>query len=389
MTTRTAETAIIGMACLFPGAPDLESYRQNIVAGVDAITEVPPERWEPVFYDPDSDAPDRLYCRRGGFVDRYATFDALGFGVMPVAAEGAEPDQLLALRVAAEAMEDAGYGDRPFARERTGVILGRGNYIGAGQTRLEQHVRTAQQLVECLRTLVPGLSEDQLASVKGEFQQRLGRYGPDTAIGLVPNLTASRVANRLDLHGPAYSVDGACASSLLAVDLGVQELRSGRADLVLAGGVHLCHDVSFWSIFCQLGALSRSQRSRPFHARADGLLAHRVLALLLGADEHHGAAALRDVAHERVGLLQQLERLLQVDDVDAGALTEDEALHLGVPPAGLVAEVHSGLQQLLHGDDGHASRLLVRLARKARAHPGGTDHAGHRPPDPRARGRDR
>ncbi len=282
------DIAIVGMAALFPGAPDLETYWRNIRGGFDAITDVPPGRWDSAFYDPASQSIDRLYCKRGGFVDEYATFDAPAFGVMPVAARGAEPDQLLTLDVATRALADAGYDSRPLARERAGVILGRGSYASAGRTRLEQHVRTAEQLVVCLRALVPTLSEDELARVKRDFQAQVATSGHDSAIGrragstpalspfeaigLVPNLAASRLAHRLDLHGPAFTVDAACASSLIAIDQACRELSSGRCDFMLAGGVHLCHDESFWSVFCQLGALSRRQQIRPFDRRADGLL---------------------------------------------------------------------------------------------------------------------
>ncbi|HKA91087.1 MAG TPA: polyketide synthase, partial [Haliangiales bacterium] len=264
--------AIIGMACLFPGAPDLETFWRNVRDGVDAIRDVPPGRWDPAFYDPGARAADRFYCRRGGFVDELARFDAAAHGIMPVAAAAAEPDQLLALELATRALADAGLDARPFARERTGVLLGRGNYAGAGRTRLELHVRAAEQLVRSLKDLVPGVSAAELAAVKAEFQAALGTGGPDTAIGLVPNLTASRIANRLDLGGPAFTLDAACASSLVAVDQACAELASRRCDVVLAGGVHLCHDEAFWSVFCQLGALSRSQQIRPFDRRADGLL---------------------------------------------------------------------------------------------------------------------
>jgi acyl transferase domain-containing protein/phosphopantetheinyl transferase len=266
------DVAIVGMACVFPGAPDLATYWQNLRAGVDAIRDVPSGRWDPVFYDPRATSSDRLYCKRGGFVDAFASFDAAAFGIMPVAARGAEPDQLLTLAAAARALDDAGYAARPFARDKAAVILGRGNYAGVGRTRLEQHVRGAEQLVACLRTLLPDLSEAELLRVKREFQARLDAPGPDAAIGLVPNLTASRIANRLDLHGPAFTLDAACASSLVAVDHACAELTSERCDLVLAGGVHLCHDEAFWSVFCQLGALSRQQQIRPFDRRADGLL---------------------------------------------------------------------------------------------------------------------
>ena len=190
---------------MFPGAPDLPSYWKNLKDGVDAIEDVPPHRWDPVYYDPDSTAVDRFYCKRGGFIDEHAAFRTLDFGVMPVAARGAEPDQLLGLQVAHGALADAGYEGEEFPREKTAVILGRGNYIGAGMNRLEQHVRTAEQVVTTLRDLMPDLPESELQRVKEGFRKGLGSYGPDTAIGLVPNLCASRIANRLNLRGTAYT----------------------------------------------------------------------------------------------------------------------------------------------------------------------------------------
>ena len=268
----STDVAIVGMACVFPGAPDLETFWRNVVAGVDAITEVPASRWDGDFYDPDSSEPDRFYCRRGGFVDRYTTFDPVAFGIPPSVAEGTEPDQLLTLRVAGEALADGGYAERPFPRDRTAVILGRGGYVGAGARRVEQLVPGAQQLVELLRSLLPDLTEDQLDRVRRDFLAQFRGYGPDTAIGLVPNLAASRIANRLDLEGPAYTIDAACASSLIAVELGCRELGDRTCDMVIAGGVHLCHEQGFWSVFSQLGALSRSEQIRPFDRRADGLL---------------------------------------------------------------------------------------------------------------------
>jgi len=264
--------AIVGMGALFPGAPDLPTYWANLAGGVDAVTDAPADRWDPVFFDPAHEGPDRFYCRRGGFLGDLATFDPAPFGIMPMAVDGIEPDQLIALRVAQAALDDAGGDAALGARDRTGVIIGRGGYLTPGLSRLDQRVRTAQQLVESVRDLVPGIDDDRLAEVKEAFVAQLGPDRPESAIDLVPNLVASRIANRLDLHGPAYTVDGACASSLLAVDAGVRELRSGRCDLVVAGGVHLVHDVTLWSVFTQLGALSRSQQIRPFDRRADGLL---------------------------------------------------------------------------------------------------------------------
>ncbi len=168
-----------------------------------------------------------------------------------------------------------------FARDRTSVIIGRGNYPAAGLVRLINITRGAQQFASMLAGLLPELPAERIAQIKREFQAGCGVYGADTAIGLVPNLVASRIANRLDLGGSAYVVDAACASALVAVDQGCRELSGGVADVVIAGGIHLCHDLAFWSVFSQLGALSRAQQIRPFDRRADGLLIGEGVGLLV------------------------------------------------------------------------------------------------------------
>jgi acyl transferase domain-containing protein/phosphopantetheinyl transferase len=273
VTPAAEPVAVVGLAGLFPAAPDAPTFWENIVAGTDAISEVPPARWDPEYYDPASAGAERFYCRRGGFVDDIATFDPARFGIMPVAVDHADPDQFVALGVAAAALEDAG---SPTADQidprRVGVILGRGGYYNAGVVRLDQRVRVAEQICLTLREVLPDLDDAQVDEVRAAFRRQLGPEHPEAMIGLVPSLTASRIANRLDLQGPAYTVDAACASSLVAVDQAVHELRSGRCDLVLAGGSHHCHDVTFWSVFTQLGALSRTGVMRPFDRRADGLL---------------------------------------------------------------------------------------------------------------------
>ncbi|WP_329376844.1 polyketide synthase dehydratase domain-containing protein [Streptomyces sp. NBC_01351] len=275
---RPTDAAIVGMGAVFPGAADLAAYRSNLLAGTDSIGEVPPGRWDPeVYYDPDGAtgpvAGDRFYCRRGGFVDGLASFDPTRFGIMPAAVEGAEPDQMLALHATAEALADAGGEDRlPADRSRIGVVLGRGGFMGVATARLDQRVRTAHQLAQTLRELAPELGERRIAEVRSAFQEALGPERPDASIGLVPSFTAARTANRLDFRGPAYTLDAACASSLLAVDQAVGLLASGRCDAVVAGAVHHCHIATLWSVFTQLRALSPSERIRPFDRRADGTL---------------------------------------------------------------------------------------------------------------------
>lgn len=275
---RPTDAAIVGMGAVFPGAADLAAYRRNLLAGTDCIGDVPPGRWDPeVYYDPDGAtgpaAGDRFYCRRGGFVDGLAAFDPTRFGIMPATVEGAEPDQMLALHATAEAIADAG-GDSslPADRSRIGVVLGRGGFMGVATARLDQRVRTAHQLAQTLREVAPELGERRITAVRTAFQNALGPERPDASIGLVPSFTAARTANRLDFHGPAYTLDAACASSLLAVDQAVGLLAGGRCDAVIAGAVHHCHIATLWSVFTQLRALSPSERIRPFDRRADGTL---------------------------------------------------------------------------------------------------------------------
>ncbi|WP_327706019.1 polyketide synthase dehydratase domain-containing protein [Streptomyces decoyicus] len=275
---RPTDAAIVGMGAVFPGAGDLAAYWRNLLAGTDCITDVPPGRWDPdIYYDPHgAEGParsDRFYCRRGGFLDEPAAFDPTRFGIMPSAVPGAEPDQLLALRAIADAIADAGGQERlPADRSRIGVILGRGGFMGVATARLDQRVRTAHQLAVTLRELAPEWGESKITAIREAFQASLGPEQPEASIGLVPSFTAARTANRLDFRGPAYTLDAACASSLLAVAQAVDLLAAGRCDLVAAGAVHHCHIATLWSVFTQLRALSPSQSIRPFDRRADGTL---------------------------------------------------------------------------------------------------------------------
>jgi acyl transferase domain-containing protein len=265
-----ADVAIVGIGAVFPRAGDAPTFWHNIRSGIDAITEVPADRWDPgLYYRPNQTGDDTFYCHRGGFIDDLAYFSPAEFGIMPAAVHGIEPDQLLVLRAAAEAIADAGPLPK---RERVGVIIGRGGFLTPGVARLDQRVQAAHQITGVLRDLIPELSQQQLDAVRAEVQQRLAPDPAESSIALGPNFAASRIANRFDLRGPAYTLDAACASSLLAVDHAVRELTEGRCDAVLAGGVHVCHHPTLWSAFTQLRALSAGEQIRPFDAHADGTL---------------------------------------------------------------------------------------------------------------------
>lgn len=268
---KKTDIAIIGMSCIFPGAEDVAAFWQNIINKVDSTQTVPADRIDPVHFDSDATGVDRFYCNRGGFIPEFV-FDPANFGILPLAVEGTEPDHLLTLSLVHKALGDAGVLEKDPILEKTGIIIGKGNYSGPGATRAIEIVRTGEQIVQLLKELMPHLSGEEIEKVKKEYQLRKGRFGPDTAMGLIPNLVASLVANRLNLGGAAYTLDAACASSLLAIDHAVQELNSGRCDLVIAGGVHVGQNAAFWSIFSQLGALSKRGKISPFDVNADGLL---------------------------------------------------------------------------------------------------------------------
>lgn len=267
-----SDIAIIGMSCIFPKAPDLASYWQNIVSKVDAISD-PPEDWEAsLFYDPNSTANDRTYCKRGGYLGDLARFNPFENGVMPNSLDGGEPDHYLALRVAREALSDAGYLSKPFDPERAEVILGRGTYVNRGVTSLVQHGLAVEQTLRILKELHPEYTDADILEIKNRLKASLPPFTAETAPSLVPNVVCGRIANRLNFMGHNYLVDAACASSLIAVQHAMRDLRDGVCDLALAGGVHASTPPLILMIFCQINALSRRSHMRPFDKDADGTM---------------------------------------------------------------------------------------------------------------------
>jgi len=268
---KKTDVAIVGLSCVFPGAQDAQTFWQNIVNKVDSTQLAPADRIDPVHFSDHSGSVDRFYCQRGGFIPDYE-FDPTAFGILPLAVEGTEPDHLLTLDLVQKALDDAGIFRKNISLEKTGIVIGKGNYTGPGATRAIEIVRTGEQISSLLKELLPEVSSADIEKVKHAFQEKKGRFAADTAMGLIPNLVASLVANRFNLGGVAFTVDAACASALLAVDHAVQELQRGRSDIMIAGGVHTGQNAAFWSIFSQLGALSKQQQIKPFSNDADGLL---------------------------------------------------------------------------------------------------------------------
>ena len=267
------DIAIVGMACTFPKARDLQSYWQNIMDRVNAIAD-PPAEWEPdLFLDADLQGDnDRIYCARGGYLGELSQFNPMEHGVMPNSVDGTEPDHFMALQAARQALDDAGYLDQSVNRERTEVIIGRGTYVNRGNTTVIQHGLVVNQVLRILKQLHPEHTKEELLTIKKELKSSLPPFHAETAAGLVPNIISGRIANRLDLMGANYIIDAACASSLIAVDLGMQDLITGRCDLAVVGGVHASTPPPIVMIFCQLNAISHKGEMRPFDEHADGTI---------------------------------------------------------------------------------------------------------------------
>ncbi len=251
------DVAIVGMACVFPGAPDVDSYWSNILAARDAISEVPRSRWNPdLYYDPEATgagAGKKTPSKWGGFLPP-TLVDPLAHGIPPRSFSSIEPVQLLSLEVARRALADAGYADREFPRERASVIFGAeaGTDLSGAYGFRAMFPQVAGELPESLDDALPTLSEDSFP-------------------GVLANVIAGRIANRLDLGGVNYTVDAACASSLAAIDLAIKELSARTSDMVLCGGADLHNSINDYLLFSSVHALSPTGRCRPFAANADGI----------------------------------------------------------------------------------------------------------------------
>ena len=258
--------AVIGMACRFPKAPGVAQFWDNTLNRVDAITEVPADRWQSSrFYSERADLPDRVISKWGGFIEAMP-FDPVRYGIPPASVASIEPLQLLFLDVVRRALEDSGYDKRPFDRERAAVVVGTGgapcDLAGSYEVRalMEHHIGQ-------LDDIEPALRDTVLAALK----RHLPVLTEDSFSGILPNVMAGRVANRFDLGGPNIAVDAACGSSLAALDAAVKELRQGTSDLAVVGGADGQQNIYGYLLFSKTRALSPRGRCRPFDAGADGI----------------------------------------------------------------------------------------------------------------------
>ena len=261
--------AIVGVSALFPGSLDSTGFWSDIFRGVDLLEEVPPTHWLlEDFYDPDPKAPDKTYTTRGAFLQDI-DFDPLAWGIPPSIVEATDTSQLLALIVAQRVLDEASQGQfAAMDRSRISVILG----VTSGQELLGTMASRLQRPVWQQGLRQAGVPEDQVQEACDRIAAHYVEWQESTFPGLLGNVVAGRIANRLDLGGTNCVTDAACASSFSALAMGVSELRLGSSDMVITGGVDTMNDIFMYMCFSKTPALSRTGDIRPFSADADGTM---------------------------------------------------------------------------------------------------------------------
>ena len=266
---RHSPIAVVGVSALFPGSSDAAGFWQDILEGTDLLSDVPASHWlTEDYYDPDPSAPDKTYARRGGFLAP-VDFDALGWGVPPSILPATDTSQLLALILAQRVLEDASNGQfEAMDRSSISVILG----VTSAQELLATMVSRLQRPVWVKALREHGLPESDVEEVCQRIADHYPPWQESTFPGLLGNVVAGRIANRLNLGGTNCVTDAACASTFSALSMAVGELQLGHSDLVITGGVDTLNDIFMYMCFSKTPALSATGDCRPFSDGADGTM---------------------------------------------------------------------------------------------------------------------
>ncbi|WP_145325704.1 type I polyketide synthase [Paenibacillus xylanexedens] len=231
--------AIIGVGCRYPGGVNsTDSYWNLLVDQVDAITEVPRDRWNAnTYYNPNKENMGKTQSKWGGFLDRVDHFDATFFGISPREAALMDPQQRLLLEICWEAMEDGLQVQEKMAGTNIGVFMGAFTL----DYKLLQFSESNRHLVDA-----------------------------HSATGAMMTLLANRISYVYDFRGPSLTVDTACSSSLVAVHLACQSIWNGESSMAFAGGVNVIVKPEYYIAESKAGMLSPDGRSRAFDSRANG-----------------------------------------------------------------------------------------------------------------------
>ncbi|HHH50203.1 MAG TPA: acyltransferase domain-containing protein, partial [Saprospiraceae bacterium] len=265
--------AVIGMSALFADARNVEEFWTNIIQAKDSIVDVPANRWKiEDYYDEDMFAPDKTYCKRGGFIPEI-DFNPMEFGLPPNILEVTDASQLLGLVAARDALEDAGYGkaSAKFTKElkaKTGVLLG----VGGGQKLITPLIARLQYPIWEKALRASGVAEEDIPHIVDKMKKAYIGWNENSFPGLLGNVISGRITNRFDLGGINSVVDAACAASLSAIKMSLSELVEGRCDMMLTGGVDTDNSPFMYMSFSKTPAFSKSGNISPFSDKADGML---------------------------------------------------------------------------------------------------------------------
>jgi len=265
--------AIIGMGGMFPGAPDVPTLWKKLLEGHDATREVPSDRWKAERYS-HPDRKDRTYTKLGCWLDTLPS-PTMEMRIPPAAWASLDPSHVVTLLSTQQALQDAGYAQDKWNRERVALALGFLPYQGI-KFLADTRVRWAEFARELRETLEKsGLPEELrtliLRNAEERYKAGLPPISEDSLTGYLGSLNAGRVSSLYDFHGPHMVMDSACASSLAALHASWKLLQHREADVVLTGGVWADMSPEFFIAGCRFNALS-AKGSTPFSAHADGFV---------------------------------------------------------------------------------------------------------------------
>lgn len=261
--------AIVGVGSIFSGAHNSADFWREIFLAKDLITEIPSSHWDiNDYYDQDPKIQDKIYCRRGSFLPDIE-FNPIEWGIRPNIVPYTDTCQLLTLIVAKEVLKDTFKGDFfNTALSRASVIIGATGglelfYSMAGRVHKPLWIKVMREF---------GLSESDVTQISDRISSYFTPWQENTFPGLLQNVIAGRVANRLNFGGTNCTTDAACASSLSAISMGINELLLHQSDLVVVGGSDTINDPLTYMCFSKTTALSPTEECRPFSSKADGTI---------------------------------------------------------------------------------------------------------------------
>lgn len=369
------DIAVVGLACRYPGAPDILSYRQLFRNGEVATRRVPAVRWLGSV-DPTGTDPEASYAEVGAFLEDVTTFPARHFGISARRAQVMDPQQRLLLQVVREAFEDAGI-DPADCGEAAGV------FVGASATNYRDLLTAGLRAAQIAAGRFGPPADDPLAAMIRRLVADVPAPRPFTMTGTLQNMLAAVVAQTFDLHGPSFVIDSACSSSLLAVHDAMLHLRAGACRLAVVGGVHLTLSPDALVGFSRIGAMSRSGHCRPFDRRADGFVmgegcgvallrplrdalasGDKIYAVVRGSGASNDGRATGPMAPDSAGQALAVRRAYEDAGIDPATVAFVEAHGTGTT-VGDAVEVAALRDVLMPDDRGDASSVCWLSSVKA------------------------